>query len=405
MHFVNSFSPLMENMTVPWNLGIRWLPHQALTIVSRGEKERVCSSFEVEHEASTASACPVSPVPRDTSPYSLIHPLETLSHPSPTQLTTTTKIPPMFSISEGRGQFLSSCHFVRNQLRSRWTSTGAGRRGRVTSPLLLAVCPGSDWDILETSAQGTRIHSPFQGLGSILNCALITFTNKYIMQFMLCSIDFNDSVAVLTLLYLLLAYTGSLRCNYSERAPVLNQEALPCQCLCTMLLSVFSITLTTLSFFLLSLQAPLFRTHCKFCSFHTASWFCTLAPFSQYQITNFHLQLSHTVGLHLSGKNFRQAPWHCLPGSLKFEESPLLGMHTSTLMPMAQISILNKQERGYTGLLSPFPQTNRMTISVLALSSLLSVFAAAMAVASEWNPSSSKWFVNSQDMLHREKEI
>lgn len=84
------------------------------------------------------------------------------------------------------------------------------------------------------------------------------------MQFMLCSVDFNDSVAVLTLLYLLLAHTGSLGCNYSERAPVLNLEVLPCQYLCTMLLSMFSITLTTLSSSLPSLQAPLSRTCRKF---------------------------------------------------------------------------------------------------------------------------------------------
>lgn len=84
------------------------------------------------------------------------------------------------------------------------------------------------------------------------------------MQFMLCSIDFNDSVAVLTLLYLLLAHTGSLGCNYSERALVLNPEVLPCQYLCTTLLSRFSVTFTTLSFFLLSLQAPSSRTCHKF---------------------------------------------------------------------------------------------------------------------------------------------
>lgn len=166
---------------------------------------------------------------------------------------------------------------------------------------------------------------------------------------MLCSIDFNDSVAVLTLLYLLLAHTGSLHCNYSERAPVLNPEVLPCQYLCTMLLSIFSITLTTLSSFLLSLQTPLSRT-CH--EFFLLSQFYTPAPLPQYHITNFHLQLSHSAGLHPSGENFRQTPWHLLPGSLKFEESPLLGMYTSTLMPMTQISILNKLKRDGTDFFS-----------------------------------------------------
>lgn len=161
---------------------------------------------------------------------------------------------------------------------------------------------------------------------------------------MLCSVDFNDSVAVLTLLYLLLAHTGSLGCNYSERAPVLNLEVLPCQYLCTMFLGVFSITFTILSFFLLPLQAPLSRI-LSFSSFHTGSQFYTPEPLPHYQITNFHLQLSHTVGLHSSGGNFRQVPWHLLPGPLKSEESSLLGMHTTTLTLMAQISILNKQKR------------------------------------------------------------
>lgn len=37
---------------------------------------------------------------------------------------------------------------------------------------------------------------------------------------MLCSVDFNDSVAVLTLLYLLLAHTGSIHCSHSECVPL-----------------------------------------------------------------------------------------------------------------------------------------------------------------------------------------
>lgn len=65
-------------------------------------------------------ACPVSPVLRNTSTCSLTHttPWRSSLIPSTTQLTRTTKIPPVFSISEGTGQFSSSWHFVWNQLRS-----------------------------------------------------------------------------------------------------------------------------------------------------------------------------------------------------------------------------------------------------------------------------------------------
>lgn len=79
-------------------------------------------------------------------------------------------------------------------------------------------------------------------------------------NFMLCSIDFNDSVAVLTLLYLLLAHIRSIRCSHSERVPVLNPEVLPCQYLFTMLLNMFFISLTV-SLFLLFQQA-LSSTQC-----------------------------------------------------------------------------------------------------------------------------------------------
>lgn len=79
-------------------------------------------------------------------------------------------------------------------------------------------------------------------------------------NFMLCSIDFNDSVAVLTLLYLLLAHIRSIRCSHSQRVPVLNPEVLPCQYLFTMLLNMFFISLTV-SLFLLSQQA-LSSTQC-----------------------------------------------------------------------------------------------------------------------------------------------
>lgn len=108
----------------------------------------------------------------------------------------------------------------------------------------------------------------------------------------------------------------------------------------------------------------------SFTSFYTGSQFYTPERLPHYQITNFHLQPSHTVCLHSSGENFRQVPWHLLPGPPKSEESPLLGMHASTLTPMARISTLNKQKRDYTDLFSPFPQTDRMTISVLSLSTL-----------------------------------
>lgn len=99
---------------------------------------------------------------------------------------------------------------------------------------------------------------------------------------MLCSIDFNDSVAVLTLLYLLLAHICSIRCSHSERVPVLNPEVLPCQYLFTMLLNMFFITLTTF-LFLLSQQA-LSSMQCLKVS-HTASHSYMVPIFTPEQLS------------------------------------------------------------------------------------------------------------------------
>lgn len=152
---------------------------------------------------------------------------------------------------------------------------------------------------------------------------------------MLCSVDFNDSVAVLTLLYLLLAHTGSVDYSHSQHVRVLNLEVLPCQYLCTMLLNMLFITLTMLSPFLWSLQAPLSTTCPKFFfTSHAGTQFFAPASLPQCQVTSSHLRLSHTVSLHPLGQNLIEAVRHLLPGSLGFEESPFLGMYTSTLMPI-----------------------------------------------------------------------
>lgn len=159
---------------------------------------------------------------------------------------------------------------------------------------------------------------------------------------MLCSVDFNDSVAVLTLLYLLLAHTGSVRCSHSERVPVLNPEVLPYWYLRTMLLNMLFITLTMLPLFFLSLQAPFSRTCHKF------------FPLS-YRIPLFYPSISHSVSGHqyppsavtrcqspsLRPEFYRStlAPW--VPG-LGFEESPLLGTDTCPLMPVTKTNILNE---------------------------------------------------------------
>ena len=125
---------------------------------------------------------------------------------------------------------------------------------------------------------------------------------------MLCSVDFNDSVAVLTLLYLLLAHTGSVCCSHSEHVPVLNSEVLPCQYLCTMVLKMFFITLTILSLFLLSLQAPLSTTCCKF------------FPLS-YSVPIFYPSISPSVSGHQLPPS---AVPHCQSPSLRseFEKHP-----------------------------------------------------------------------------------
>lgn len=72
---------------------------------------------------------------------------------------------------------------------------------------------------------------------------------------MLCSVDSNDSVVVLTLLYLLLAHVRHAHCSHSEHVPALNPEVLPYQYLFTMLLSIFCLILTTLPLFPLFQQA------------------------------------------------------------------------------------------------------------------------------------------------------
>lgn len=104
---------------------------------------------------------------------------------------------------------------------------------------------------------------------------------------MLCSVDFNDSVAVLTLLYLLVAHTGSVRCSHSEHVPILNPEGLPCQYLCTVLLNMLFRTLTILSLFPLSLQALLSTTYHK-----------SLFPSFSHRVPVFYLSIFSSVSGH-----------------------------------------------------------------------------------------------------------
>lgn len=126
---------------------------------------------------------------------------------------------------------------------------------------------------------------------------------------MLCSVDFNNSVAVLTLLYLLLAHTGRARCSHSEHVPVLNPEVLSCQYLCTMLLSMFFLTLTILSLFLLSLQAPLFATYCKFfpLSYRVPTFYPSTSP--TFSCPTLSVSIPQVTILEKQPSTSCQAPW------------------------------------------------------------------------------------------------
>lgn len=100
-------------------------------------------------------------------------------------------------------------------------------------------------------------------------------------------------------------------------------EVLPCQYLCTMFPNMLFVTLTMLSLFLLSLQTPLSTTrHKVFFPSHTGSQFSTPAPPPQCHIPNSHLQLSHTAGVHPSGQNLREAPWHPLARLPRIQGNP-----------------------------------------------------------------------------------
>lgn len=89
--------------------------------------------------------------------------------------------------------------------------------------------------------------------------------DKQIYYAILCyAVLTSMTVAVLTLLYLLLAHIGSIHCSHSEHVHVLNLEVLLCQYLSTTLLNMLFISSTMLSLFLWSLQAPLSTTCLKF---------------------------------------------------------------------------------------------------------------------------------------------
>lgn len=114
-------------------------------------------------------ACPVSPVLRDTSTYPLIHTTPwRASHPLNNSADQDNKNPPsFFHFCEERAVpfLLALCVEPDQEMLGQALELVGGEEQ--PPPSCWQSAPRSDWDILESSAQGTRIHSPYKGLGSI----------------------------------------------------------------------------------------------------------------------------------------------------------------------------------------------------------------------------------------------
>lgn len=128
---------------MPWNLGVWWLLHHALTITSLvGEGEGLLQLWGGTWGLNSWPAqCPLcTEIPPPTPSY--MHSLEILSHPLTNSADQDNKNPPkFFPFLRGEGSSFPPGTLCGTSSGAAQTSTGAGRRGRATSPLLLAVCP------------------------------------------------------------------------------------------------------------------------------------------------------------------------------------------------------------------------------------------------------------------------
>lgn len=115
-------------------------------------------------------ACPVSPVLRNTSTCSLIHtaPWRSSLIPLNNSADQDDKNTPSFFHFWGDRAvlfLLALCVEPAQELLGQALELAGGEQQ--PPPSRWQSAPRSHWDVLETSAQGTRIHSPYQGLGSI----------------------------------------------------------------------------------------------------------------------------------------------------------------------------------------------------------------------------------------------
>lgn len=132
----------------------------------RGKEHRWISPAPSWDTGLRQPACPLPHTLTDTSTYSYTHrPWRPPLIPSQPELTRTTKIPLVFLYLGREGSSLPPGTGSGTGSGAGWTSTRAGRRGTASSPLLLAAC--RQIGLGHIGNQGTRIHSPFQGLRSI----------------------------------------------------------------------------------------------------------------------------------------------------------------------------------------------------------------------------------------------
>lgn len=127
------------------------------------------SSSKLGHRAETARLPTAPHTYRYLPLFSHTQALETPSHSLTTWADQDNKKSPWVFLYLGReGSSLPPGTGSGTGSGAGWTSTRAGRRGTASSPLLLAVC--RQIGLGHIGNQGTRIHSPFQGLIHLKLC-------------------------------------------------------------------------------------------------------------------------------------------------------------------------------------------------------------------------------------------